>query len=624
MVNNAIGVIGLGSIGGSIARCLVEDGLQVVGFDLDAGMQENARQKGVTITDSAAAVAQQTGILLLSLPDSDAVEQACLGTHGILTAGTNNLLVIDATSGYPQQTRRIGEQLAQAGITMMDAAVTAPGGGANMVNERNLTFFVGGSETAVAQGRGVLDRLGDKLFHVGPLGAGQTVKLINNMAAGVALIAILEGLLVASKHGLDLKQNLEVMRVGTGHTAFARFPQLFEDRADDDQRPGAHIGLMTKDLEYMSRLARETRVPSPVGDLAAHQFRAAAQTLGHDAGIMQLATVLETWSGVELDFDHQVIIGDLEASESELIQQVGIIGLGNIGEEICKILIKDGLEVIGHDIDPEKNQRMADLGVKIPGSARAVAESSGLVILALPQSAVVEQVLFGAEGVAEATNPGLLVIDTTSGYPDQTRAFAKQLAASEMTLMDAAITGERGGSFAIPDRNLTFICGGEAADVRRARNVLDRFCSHLFLLGSLGAGQIAKMVNNMVCAVTGVALIEGLLVGARHGIDYQAAAEALDHGTGASFWTHNRVMLNPEPMKGGFFVGLMTKDLRQMSQISHVSGVPNLLGELTYHLYQLFSRDLGYYGGIAEKIDVMQRWAGITLDGREMDVETLE
>ena len=196
MVNNAIGVIGLGSIGGSIARCLVEDGLQVVGFDLDPGMQENARQKGVTIADSAAAVAQQTGILLLSLPDSDAVEQACVGTHGILTAGTNNLLVIDATSGYPQQTRKIGEQLAQAGITMMDAAVTAPGGGANMVNERNLTFFVGGSETAVAQGRGVLDRLGDKLFHVGPLGAGQTVKLINNMAAGVALIATLEGLLV--------------------------------------------------------------------------------------------------------------------------------------------------------------------------------------------------------------------------------------------------------------------------------------------------------------------------------------------------------------------------------------------------------------------------------------------
>lgn len=622
MADSRVGVIGLGSIGSGMARSLVADGLQVTGFDIDAGALQRAQQEGMKTTSSPADLAGQVDIILLSLPDSDAVEEVCLGADGILNSGASHLLVVDTTSGYPQQTRDVGKQLAQVGITMIDAAVTAPSGGANMVADRNLTFIVGGADTAVARARAVLDRLSDKLFHVGPLGAGQTVKLVNNMAAGVSLIATLEGLLVASKHGLDLKQNLEVMRVGTGHTAFARFPQMFDDR----RRPGAHIGLMTKDLEYMSRLARESRIPSPVGDLAAHQFRAAAQTVGHDASIMQLADVLETWAGVKLDFDHKVIIGDLESveAEAEAIHRVGIIGLGNIGEEICKILIKDGLEVIGHDIDAEKTRRMADLGVIIPGTAKAVAESAGLVILALPQSAVVEQVLFGADGVAAASNPGLLVIDTTSGYPDQTREFAAQLADNKMTLIDAAITGERGGSFAIPDRNLTFICGGDAADVRRARNVLDRFCSHLFLLGPLGAGQIAKMVNNMVCAVTGVALIEGLLVAARHGIDYQAAAEALDHGTGATFWTHNRGMLNPVPMKGGFFVGLMTKDLRQMSQISHVSGVPNMLGELTYHLYQLFSRDLGYYGGIAEKIDVMQRWAGITLDGREMDIEILE
>ena len=83
-------------------------------------------------------------------------------------------------------------------------------------------------------------------------------------------------------------------------------------------------------------------------------------------------------------------------------------------------------------------------------------------------------------------------------------------------------------------------------------------------------------------------------------------------------------MLSPQPMKGGFYVGLMTKDLRQMSQISHDSGVPNVLGELTYHLYQLFCRDLGYFGGIAQKIEVLQRWAGVTLDGRSLDLEPLE
>ena len=106
--------------------------------------------------------------------------------------------------------------------------------------------------------------------------------------------------------------------------------------------------------------------------------------------------------------------------------------------------------------------------------------------------------------MAQADNPGLLIVDTTSGYPDDTRQFGQRLATRGMRLIDAAITGERGGANAIPERNLTFIVGGEAADVAEARRALDHFGSHLFHLGPLGAGQIAKMVNNMVCAVVGV------------------------------------------------------------------------------------------------------------------------
>jgi len=275
-------------------------------------------------------------------------------------------------------------------------------------------------------------------------------------------------------------------------------------------------------------------------------------------------------------------------------------------------------------VDAAALSTAASKGLRAATSPREVAEHAQILILALPQSKVVGEVLFGKNGVAEADRLGLLVVDTTSGYPDDTRAFGAQLAARGMRLIDAAITGERGGSHAIPERNLTFIVGGEAADVAEARRALDHFSSHLFHLGPLGAGQVAKMVNNMVCSVVGVGLVEGLLVAARLGVDYRKAAEAIDHGTGASFWTHNRALLSPEPMKGGFYVGLMTKDLRQMSRISHDSGVPNVLGELTYHLYQLFCRDLGYFGGIAQKIEVMQRWAGITLDGRSLELEALE
>lgn len=618
MARQTVGVIGLGSLGGAMARRLASLGWTVHGCDLDAARV--AAAQGVVPAPSPAAVAAECDVVLLSLPDSHAVQRVCLGDAGLLHTARAGLLVIDTTSGYPPQTRDIAAELHTRGIRLIDAAITAPAGGATAAAQGQLTFIVGGSDADIADAQPVLRALGAHVFPVGPLGAGQIVKLINNSCAAIAAIATLEGLLVAQKHGLDLWQNLAVMRVGTGHTAFARHPTLLQNRG----QTGAHIGLMTKDLAYMSRLAREVRVPTAVGDAAGHLFQMAQREVGERTGILQIADVMERWADVRLDLQP---VDEADARRSDLGASdcvVGLIGLGNIGAAMADVLLQDGLAVWGYDVDAAALSAAAAKGLRPATSPRQVAEQAQILILALPQSKVVGEVLFGQNGVAAADRPGLLVVDTTSGYPDDTRGFGARLAARGMRLIDAAITGERGGAHAIPERNLTFIVGGAAADVAEARRALDHFSSHLFHLGPLGAGQVAKMVNNMVCSVVGVGLVEGLLVAAKLGVDYQRAAEAIDHGTGASFWTHNRALLSPEPMKGGFYVGLMTKDLRQMSRISHDSGVPNVLGELTYHLYQLFCRDLGYFGGIAQKIEVLQRWAGVTLDGRSLDLEPLE
>ncbi len=620
MASQAVGMIGLGSLGGAMARRLVSLGWAVHGYDTDSARLSAAVAAGVKAAASPAGVGAACDRVILSMPDSDAVEAVCLGESGLIHAARAQLLVVDTTSGYPMQTRAVAGVLAGKGVRMLDAAITAPGGGASAAGLGQLTFMVGAADADLADARPLLEALGEHTFHVGPLGAGQIVKLVNNTCAAVAAIATLEGLLVAARHGLDLWQNLEVMRVGTGHTAFARNPGMLQAR----DHSGAHIGLMTKDLAYMSRLAREARVPLAVGDAAGQLFQMAARELGPQAGIMQIADVMERWSDARLSFQPAEASDARRAGLASSDCVVGLIGLGNIGAAMADVLLQDGLEVWGYDVDAAALAAAAAKGLQGAGSPREVAQKAQVIILALPQSKVVGAVLFGADGVAEADKPGLLIVDTTSGYPDDTRRFGQRLAARGMRLIDAAITGERGGANAIPERNLTFIVGGEAADVAEARRALDHFGSHLFHLGPLGAGQIAKMVNNMVCAVVGVGLIEGLLVAAKLGVDHQKAAQALDQGTGASFWTHNRAMLSPQPMKGGFYVGLMTKDLRQMSQISHDSGVPNVLGELTYHLYQLFCRDLGYFGGIAQKIEVLQRWAGVTLDGRSLDLEPLE
>lgn len=238
MARQTVGVIGLGSLGGAMARRLASLGWTVHGYDLDAARLAAA---GVVPAPSPAAVAAECDVVLLSLPDSDAVQRVCLGDAGLLHAARPGLLVIDTTSGYPPQTRDIAAELHARGIRLIDAAITAPAGGATAAAQGQLTFIVGGADADIADAQPVLKALGGHVFPVGPLGAGQIVKLVNNSCAAIAAIATLEGLLVAQRHGLDLWQNLAVMRVGTGHTAFARHPTLLQNRG----QTGAHIGLMT-------------------------------------------------------------------------------------------------------------------------------------------------------------------------------------------------------------------------------------------------------------------------------------------------------------------------------------------------------------------------------------------
>jgi 3-hydroxyisobutyrate dehydrogenase len=133
----------------------------------------------------------------------------------------------------------------------------------------------------------------------------------------------------------------------------------------------------------------------------------------------------------------------------------------------------------------------------------------------------------------------------------------------------------------------------------------------------LGSGQIVKMINNAASAIHSIATIEGMLVAAKHGIDPECVAEAMRYGTG-----YNALVSNPGGIKAraevtSFSVGLMTKDLRQMSQFAAESHVPNFLGDLAFHVYELFTQRLGYAAGVGKTQTVMEEWAGVKLFPQE-------
>ena len=302
-------------------------------------------------------------------------------------------------------------------------------------------------------------------------------------------------------------------------------------------------------------------------------------------------------------------------------QTIGVIGLGSLGSSMCRILLQDGFSVLGYDIDPERISAMVDEGVEPRTSAAAVASDCAIVLLSLPDSRASEVVCLGSDGILAADNPNLLVIETTSGYPDATLAIAAELAKQRMRMVDAAITGEVGGAIALPQRALTWCVGGADADVAEAQPLLERMSRYFFHVGPLGAGQIVKMVNNMAGAAAGIATMEGLLAAAKHGIDVKAAARVLDKGTGMNFFVRNADMMFADdgPRRGGFQIGLMTKDLRHMSKFAHESGVPSLMTDQAFHIFELFTRQVGYDADILSQAEIMQQWAGVTFSGKPVE-----
>ncbi|WP_372720404.1 NAD(P)-dependent oxidoreductase [Immundisolibacter sp.] len=301
-------------------------------------------------------------------------------------------------------------------------------------------------------------------------------------------------------------------------------------------------------------------------------------------------------------------------------QHIGVIGLGSLGANMARLLAADGYAVHAYDLDAERTAAAALApGVTAHGSARAVAAASTLVLLSLPQSEAVRAACLGAEGIVEGAARGLLVVDTTSGYPEHSKDIAAQLAVAGVRYIDAAITGEEGGAKALPKRALTFCVGGSEADVAEATPVLERMARYIYHVGPLGSGQIVKMVNNMVGSAAGVAAIEGLLIAAKHGIDVKVAAQVLDKGTGMNFFCKHPDFALARDVVGGFQLGLMTKDLRHMSEFARQSDVPALVTDHIFHLFELFVREKGYAADILRQVDVMEKWAGVQLDGTRLD-----
>ncbi len=254
--SNTVGLVGLGLLGSAIAEVLIEQGFEVVGFDIDPDKRSEMRECGVWSADSAAHVGEAAEYIVLSLPDTAAVLEAIEGPEGICSSGSLPRYIIDTTTGDPDETTALAGRLKDRGVAFIDATVS---GSSQQMRERDVVLMVGGDEEAVEACRDILDAMSEKVFHLGTVGSGSKAKLASNLILGLNRAALAEGLVFAEKLGLDLEKLLEVLKASPAYSAAmdAKGGKMLSGEFSPQSRIRQHrkdVGLI---VEYAKRAGQE-------------------------------------------------------------------------------------------------------------------------------------------------------------------------------------------------------------------------------------------------------------------------------------------------------------------------------------------------------------------------------
>jgi 3-hydroxyisobutyrate dehydrogenase-like beta-hydroxyacid dehydrogenase len=226
------------------------------------------------------------------------------------------------------------------------------------------------------------------------------------------------------------------------------------------------------------------------------------------------------------------------------ISKIGILGLGKMGAPMAKHLRAKGYNVFGYDPVDDARRAAASLGVSLLDSPREVASASDVVIVVVGFDQEVEEVVYGVDGIVKGARPGLVVAIGSTVAPTYTRKLAERLRSQEIVLLDIPLA--RGEAAAVAGKLLIYGAGDEAA-FEACRPAFSAFASDIFHLGAAGAGQVGKMVNNLLLWACTSANDEGLRLGEALGVDADRMRAALRAGSGQNWAMDHRAELSGMP-----------------------------------------------------------------------------
>lgn len=270
--------------------------------------------------------------------------------------------------------------------------------------------------------------------------------------------------------------------------------------------------------------------------------------------------------------------------------ELGYIGLGAMGGALARrLMLSHKMRV--YDLRPEVVEEFTKDGAIPAQSPAALARECDVVMLCLPRSADVREAIFGPGGIAEGLSEGKVIVDQTSGDPDETRAMAAELAERGITLVDAPVSGGPAGATA---GTIAVIAAGPKDVFERVKPVYESISPNVFYCGDTGNGHVIKTVNNTIAACNRIAAFEAAAVGRKYGLSLDVMTEVINKSSGRNSTTENAFpkMIAGEPTSD-FGLALMLKDVTLATSLGTKSGVPMLVSNLVRGMLQGYLNESG-------------------------------
>lgn len=263
---------------------------------------------------------------------------------------------------------------------------------------------------------------------------------------------------------------------------------------------------------------------------------------------------------------------------------IGFIGLGIMGTPMSLNLIRAGYSLTVYNRTREKCEALKEAGAKIADSPADVATSSDVIVTIVTDTPDVESLLFGPDGVADGLSPQKTVIDMSTISPEKTVEFASRLAEMDVEMLDAPVSGGQRGA---KEATLTIMVGGKGAVFKKYLPIFEAMGKNIFHVGGNGDGQRVKLVNQVICGLNILAVVEGLRFARKAGLDMKTTHRVVTTGAASSWMLSNlgRSILEGD-YSPGFKVALQAKDLRLAMESMRRQNLSAPGTELTYSLFK--------------------------------------